>query len=58
MDRARGGQGPIDAIAKIESADAIVFGPGSLYTSIIPNLLIKDIKEAVLQSPALRVSSI
>jgi len=46
---------PIDAIAKIESADVIVFGPGSLYTSIIPNLLIKDIKEAVLQSPAIRV---
>ena len=46
---------PIDAIAKIESADVIVFGPGSLYTSIIPNLLIKDIKEAVLRSPALRI---
>lgn len=46
---------PIDAVAKIESADVLVFGPGSLYTSIIPNLLIKDIKEAVLRSPALRV---
>ncbi len=46
---------PIDAIAKIESADVIVFGPGSLYTSIIPNLLIKDIREAVLRSPAFRV---
>ncbi|MFN3976265.1 MAG: uridine diphosphate-N-acetylglucosamine-binding protein YvcK [Aquificaceae bacterium] len=46
---------PIDAIAKIESADVIVFGPGSLYTSIIPNLLIKEIKEAVLRSPAIRV---
>ncbi|MEN3027831.1 MAG: YvcK family protein [Aquificaceae bacterium] len=46
---------PIDAVAKIESADMIIFGPGSLYTSIIPNLLIRDIREAVLQSPALRV---
>jgi len=46
---------PIDAIAKIESADVIVFGPGSLYTSIIPNLLIRDIKEAVESSHAIRV---
>ncbi|MDW8032419.1 MAG: YvcK family protein [Aquificaceae bacterium] len=46
---------PIDAVAKIESANMIVFGPGSLYTSIIPNLLIKDIREAVLRSPALKV---
>ncbi|MFN7064731.1 MAG: uridine diphosphate-N-acetylglucosamine-binding protein YvcK [Aquificaceae bacterium] len=46
---------PIDALAKLQSADIIVFGPGSLYTSIIPNLLIEDIREAVLQSPAIRV---
>lgn len=46
---------PIDAIAKIESADMIVFGPGSLYTSIIPNLLIEDIKNAVVHSSALKV---
>lgn len=46
---------PIDAVAKIESADMIIFGPGSLYTSIIPNLLIEDIREAVLRSPAIRV---
>ncbi|MFN3598805.1 MAG: uridine diphosphate-N-acetylglucosamine-binding protein YvcK [Aquificaceae bacterium] len=46
---------PIDAIAKIQSADMIVFGPGSLYTSIIPNLLIEDIKQAVLQSYATKV---
>ncbi|MCX8059662.1 MAG: YvcK family protein [Aquificaceae bacterium] len=46
---------PIDAVAKIESAHVIVFGPGSLYTSIVPNLLIKDIREAVLRPPAIRV---
>ena len=46
---------PIDAIAKIQGADVIVFGPGSLYTSIIPNLLIKDIREAVLTASAIRV---
>ena len=51
----REAKAPIDAIAKIESADMIVFGPGSLYTSIIPNLLIQDIREAVNHSLALKV---
>ncbi|MEZ0361933.1 MAG: YvcK family protein [Hydrogenobacter sp.] len=46
---------PIDAIGRIESADMITFGPGSLYTSVIPNLLIRDIKEAVERSSALKV---
>jgi uncharacterized cofD-like protein len=46
---------PIDAIAKLQGADLIIFGPGSLYTSIVPNLLIKDIKSAVETSPALKV---
>jgi uncharacterized cofD-like protein len=46
---------PIDAVGRIESADMITFGPGSLYTSIIPNLLIKDIREAVERSNALKV---
>ena len=30
-------------------------GPGSLYTSILPNLLIKDIRDAVLHSDAYKV---
>lgn len=46
---------PINAVGRIESADMITFGPGSLYTSIIPNLLIKDIREAVERSNALKV---
>lgn len=50
-----GVKAPIDAVAKIESADMIVFGPGSLYTSIIPNLLIEDIRDAVLRSQGVRV---
>lgn len=36
-----------DALAAIEDAEAIVFGPGSLYTSILPNLLIEDLAEAI-----------
>ncbi|WP_448588306.1 gluconeogenesis factor YvcK family protein [Thermocrinis sp.] len=46
---------PIDAIAKVQSADLIIFGPGSLYTSIVPNMLIEDIKEAVEFSNAVKV---
>jgi len=46
---------PIEAVAAIEKANVILFGPGSLYTSIIPNLLIGDIKEAVERSTALKV---
>ncbi|MDH4379877.1 MAG: YvcK family protein [Vampirovibrionales bacterium] len=36
-----------DAITAIEEADLILLGPGSLYTSVIPNLLIGPIKEAI-----------
>ena len=36
-----------DALTAIEEADAIVLGPGSLYTSILPNLLVKDITKAI-----------
>lgn len=42
----------IEAIAK---AEVIVIGPGSLYTSVIPNLLVPDIVEAIARSPALRI---
>jgi uncharacterized cofD-like protein len=44
-----------DAIKVIEEAQMIVLGPGSLYTSIIPNLLIKEITEAIVASPAVKV---
>lgn len=44
-----------DAIKAIEQAQIIVLGPGSLYTSIIPNLLIKEITEAIVNSEAIKV---
>ncbi len=40
------------AVTALEGADLIVLGPGSLYTSILPNLLIPAIRQAVRDSPA------
>ncbi|MFH1848227.1 MAG: uridine diphosphate-N-acetylglucosamine-binding protein YvcK [Candidatus Omnitrophota bacterium] len=45
----------MEAIYAIENADAIVFGPGNLYTNTIPNLLIDSIKSAVLSSRAAKI---
>ena len=42
-------------LAAIASADAITLGPGSLYTSLIPNLLVKGIPEALKSSHAVRI---
>lgn len=41
-----------EALQAIASADLIILGPGSLYTSIIPNLLVEGISEAIAQSKA------
>ncbi|MGL5649256.1 MAG: gluconeogenesis factor YvcK family protein [Clostridium sp.] len=43
------------AIKAIQEADAIVMGPGSLYTSILPNLLVKGISENIRRSSALKI---
>mgnify|MGYP001129160401 CR=1 FL=1 len=42
------------AISAVLSADMIVIGPGSLYTSLLPNLLVRDLAEAVRASQALK----
>ncbi len=44
-----------ETIEAIRNADMIVLGPGSLYTSIIPNLLVSGIGDTVALSRALRV---
>lgn len=44
-----------EALKAIAQAQAIILGPGSLYTSIIPNLLIKEITDAVSASAALKI---
>ncbi|MGI6621578.1 MAG: YvcK family protein [Clostridiaceae bacterium] len=43
------------AIDALYEADVIVLGPGSLYTSIIPNLLVEGIVEAIANSRAVKV---
>ncbi|MGI8915982.1 MAG: gluconeogenesis factor YvcK family protein [Chloroflexota bacterium] len=45
----------VEAVAAIQSADLVVIGPGSLYTSVLPNLLVEGIATAVRQTSALRV---
>jgi uncharacterized cofD-like protein len=44
-----------DAIKAIKQADLIILGPGSLYTSVIPNLLIKEISNSICSSKASKV---
>jgi uncharacterized cofD-like protein len=44
-----------DAIRAILQADIIVVGPGSLLTSVLPNLLVEGIRRAIEVSPALKV---
>lgn len=44
--------GVLEAIAE---ADAIVIGPGSLYTNVIPNLLVKGVTKAIKESKAFKI---
>lgn len=44
-----------EAIDAIGDADLIILGPGSLYTSVIPNLLVNGIVEAILKSKAKKI---
>ena len=44
-----------EAITAIGEADLIILGPGSLYTSVIPNLLVNGIVEAILKAKAKKI---
>ena len=41
-----------EAVAAILDADLVILGPGSLYTSVLPNLLVPDIASALAATPA------
>src|SRR5271155_1209640 len=43
-----------ETLEAIASADLITLGPGSLFTSVIPNLLVDGIPKAIAESPALK----
>lgn len=45
----------VEAIESIKDADIIVLGPGSLYTSVIPNLLVNNIVGHICDSKAIKV---
>lgn len=45
----------VSALEAVKNADAIILGPGSLYTSIIPNLLIRAMTEAINNSSAIKI---
>lgn len=44
-----------DAVNAVRNADLIVVGPGSLYTSVLPNLLVPDLRIAFQESEAMRI---
>lgn len=46
---------PQEVVDAIMDADAIVMGPGSLFTSVLPNLLVPDVLKAVRTTNALRI---
>jgi uncharacterized cofD-like protein len=45
--------GPV--LEAISNANAIVIGPGDIYTSILPNLLVEDVAETIRQSNAVKI---
>ncbi|MEP6963420.1 MAG: gluconeogenesis factor YvcK family protein, partial [Acidobacteriota bacterium] len=45
----------MEALQAIENADVITLGPGSLFTSVIPNMLVSGIPKAIAKSKATKV---
>lgn len=43
------------SLEAVKNADAIILGPGSLYTSVIPNLLVNTMAERINSSPAIKI---
>lgn len=44
-----------EAVAAIEQADAVILGPGSWFTSVIPHLLVPDLAAALVRTSATRI---
>jgi len=43
------------ALSAVEAADWVVLGPGSWFTSVLPNLLVPELRDALVASPARKV---
>ena len=50
-----GARADAQALQAILQAELIVLGPGSLFTSVLPNLLVEEVAQAIRVSPALKV---
>ncbi len=48
-------QACVDALAAVRSADLLLLGPGSWFTSVLPHLLVPELRDALVSSPARRV---
>lgn len=46
------------ALDAIRTADAVILGPGSWYTSVLPHLLLPDLREAVLSTSAMKICNL
>lgn len=44
-----------EALLAIKNADCIIIGPGSLYTSILPNLIIEEVTQKIKESNAIKI---
>ena len=44
-----------EAIKAIKKAEAVILGPGSLFTSILPNILVNDLQQAIIDSRAIKI---
>ena len=51
----RNAKAPKGAVDAIMNADIVILGPGSLYTSIVPNLLVKEIRAALIKTHAPKI---
>lgn len=44
-----------ESVEAVRSADAVVLGPGSWFTSVVPHLLVPDLADALVETPARRI---
>ena len=44
-----------DAVAAVSAADVVVLGPGSWFTSVLPHLLVPDLRDALIDTAARRI---